>query len=92
MKVILIKDVKGVGQRFEEKNISDGYANNLLIPKGLAVVADKAGLARVKQLKEQAESKRREENARLEEKQTKRQEKHAALEKFRQESRSQSSS
>jgi large subunit ribosomal protein L9 len=39
MKVILLKDVKGVGKRFEERNVSNGHASNFLIPKKLAVPA-----------------------------------------------------
>jgi len=39
MKIILLKDVAKVGKRYETKEISDGYALNLLIPKGLAVAA-----------------------------------------------------
>ncbi|MBQ4527381.1 MAG: 50S ribosomal protein L9 [Clostridia bacterium] len=39
MKVIFIKDLKGQGKIGEEKNISDGYAKNFLIPKGYAVEA-----------------------------------------------------
>ncbi len=39
MKVLLIKDVRGVGQRHTVKEISDGYALNFLIPQGLAVQA-----------------------------------------------------
>ena len=39
MKVILLRDIKGVGKRYEEKNVSDGYAINMLIPKKLAVPA-----------------------------------------------------
>ena len=36
MKVIFLKDVGGVGQRGTIKDISDGYAQNFLIPNGLA--------------------------------------------------------
>lgn len=43
MKVILLKDIKGVGKRYEEKNVSDGYALNQLIPKKFAVPASNAG-------------------------------------------------
>ncbi len=41
MKVILMADVKGHGKKGEMVNASDGYARNYLLPKGLAVVADK---------------------------------------------------
>ena len=36
MKVILIKDVKGLGYIGEMKEVSDGYARNFLLAKGLA--------------------------------------------------------
>lgn len=83
MKVILLRDVKGVGKRFEEKNVADGYANNILLPKGLALAADKAGLARAKQMKEQSEAKHAREEAEKEAKEAKRLEKHRALEAFK---------
>ena len=39
MKVILLQDIKGIGKKGEIKNVSDGHAKNLLIPKGLVTVA-----------------------------------------------------
>lgn len=39
MKVIFIKDVKGQGKKGEIKDISEGYATNFLIPRGLARLA-----------------------------------------------------
>ena len=39
MKVIFLQDVKGSGKKGEVKNVSDRYARNFLIGKGLAVEA-----------------------------------------------------
>ncbi|MCL4400299.1 50S ribosomal protein L9 [Patescibacteria group bacterium] len=39
MKVIFIKDQKGLGKKFEVKNVSDGYARNFLIPRNIAIQA-----------------------------------------------------
>ena len=42
MKVILKQDVKKVGKRGEVVEVSDGYARNFLIARGLAVAETKA--------------------------------------------------
>ncbi len=39
MKVLLIKDVKGVGKTGEIKDVADGYGKNFLIAKGFALAA-----------------------------------------------------
>lgn len=44
MKVLLSADVKGTGKAGEIANVSDGYARNFLIPKGLAVPADASSI------------------------------------------------
>lgn len=36
MKLILLKDVKGQGKKGQVVNVSDGYARNFLLPRGLA--------------------------------------------------------
>ena len=39
MKVILLENVAKIGQKYEVKNVADGYALNFLIPRGLAKIA-----------------------------------------------------
>jgi len=57
MKVLLIKDVAGVGKAGEIKKVADGYARNYLIPKGLAVLA-RPGVARQAEERRQAEARK----------------------------------
>lgn len=40
MKVILKQDVKGTGKKGDMVDVADGYANNFLLKRGLAVAAD----------------------------------------------------
>ena len=58
MKVILLQDVKGAGKKGQLVNASDGYANNFLIPKKLAVEATNDNLNNLK-LENMAEQKRK---------------------------------
>ena len=44
MKVILLKDVKKVGKKNQIVEVSNGYANNYLIPNKLAVAVTKTSL------------------------------------------------
>lgn len=53
MKIILVKDVRGLGRSGEVKDVRDGYARNFLIPKHLALPATTGLLAKAQ--KEQAE-------------------------------------
>lgn len=50
MKVILISDVGGLGSRGDMVEVKDGYANNYLIPKGLAVRSTKGKAREASQL------------------------------------------
>lgn len=47
MKVILLKDVLNVGRKYEVKNVADGFAVNMLIPRKQAEIATPAVLKRV---------------------------------------------
>lgn len=45
MKVIFLQDVKGSGKKGEVKTVADGYAQNMLLKKGLAVEATPKNLS-----------------------------------------------
>ena len=53
MKVIFLKDVKGVGKKGELKELNDGYARNFLIRNGLGVLATEGAIQKLR--KEQQE-------------------------------------
>lgn len=48
MKVVLTQDVKNIGKKDELHEVSDGYARNFLLPRGLAIEADKTAMNTVK--------------------------------------------
>ncbi len=48
MKVIFSADVRGQGKKGEMKEVSDGYARNYLLPRGLAVAATQDNLNAMK--------------------------------------------
>ena len=58
MKVILTADVKGKGYIGDIVNVSDGYARNFLLPKGLAKQATKQNLDIAKQQSKANESRK----------------------------------
>ena len=47
MEVILIKDIETLGYANDIVNVKPGYANNYLIPQGLAIIASDAALKRL---------------------------------------------
>lgn len=59
MKVVLLKDVPGVGRRNEVKSVSDGYALNLLIPKKLAIIGSPSAIAHAERLQAENETERK---------------------------------
>jgi len=63
MKVILIKDVKNLGSSGEVKEVADGYARNLLFPKGWAVEATSKRLQALEHKRQVMERKARQQEA-----------------------------
>lgn len=61
MKVILTQDVKGSGKKGDVVNVSDGYANNFLLKKGMAVPANEDNMNILKNKKSSEEHKKAEE-------------------------------
>ncbi len=47
MKVILLKDISGKGKAGEIKEVSQGFARNFLLPRGLALIATPAVIKQV---------------------------------------------
>jgi len=52
MKVILVSDVKNVGKKGDVVEVSEGYATNFLLKKGLAILQNKANLNDLNKQKE----------------------------------------
>jgi large subunit ribosomal protein L9 len=59
MKVILKRDVKGLGREGDLKEVKDGYARNFLLPTAAAVVADKGAVANWERHRDQREERDR---------------------------------
>lgn len=59
MKVILKRDVKGLGHEGDLKEVKDGYARNFLLPTGAAVLADKGAVANWERHRDQREERDR---------------------------------
>lgn len=68
MIVILEKDVKGTGKAGEIVKVSDGFARNMLFPRGLAKEATEGNVRTLEKAKEVAAEKRAAEKAAAEEK------------------------
>jgi len=47
MKVIILEEVRGVGKKFEVKEVSNGYARNFLFPNKLAEPANPSSLKKL---------------------------------------------
>lgn len=64
MRVVLRRDVSGLGRAGDVKDVAEGYAQNYLLPRGLAAVATAAELKRLSQ--ERASAQARSRRARVE--------------------------
>ena len=58
MRVVLKKEVQGLGRPGDVKDVADGYAQNFLLPRGLASEASAGELKRVAQERATATAKR----------------------------------
>ena len=67
MIVILNRDVKGAGKAGDVVKVSDGYARNMLLPKGYAKEATEGNIRSLEKQKAIAAEKKAEEKARAEE-------------------------
>ncbi len=67
MKVILIKDVPGYGTFGDIVNVKDGFANNYLIPRGLALPATEGNIKHVQDIIRQKQRKLEREKAKAQE-------------------------
>ena len=67
MIVILLKDVKGTGKAGDIVKVSDGYARNMLIPRGFATEATGGSVRNLEKQKAAVEEKRAQEHKKAEE-------------------------
>jgi large subunit ribosomal protein L9 len=61
MKVIFQKDVKGVGNKGEVKEVAEGYARNFLLPRKLAVEANQGNINSLEMKQKSVEKKEQQE-------------------------------
>lgn len=66
MKVIFIKDVKGQGKKGQVKEVSEGYAQNFLLPRGIARPATDGNMKTLDNQKAAEDRRKQEEKAEAE--------------------------
>jgi large subunit ribosomal protein L9 len=58
MKIILVQDVDNLGSKGDVLTVKDGYGRNYLIPRSMAVIANKSNLAQNEEMMRQSVRKR----------------------------------
>ncbi len=66
MKVILLTDIPKIGNKYDIKDFKEGYAQNVLLSKGLACLATPKELQKIESIKKAQKQKREEEIANFE--------------------------
>lgn len=66
MKIILLQDIKGVGKKFDIKEVKDGHSRNFLIPRGLAKIAVDSAIKELEIKKSALEKQEKELKSKLE--------------------------
>lgn len=59
MKVILLKDIRKVGKKYDVKDVADGYALNFLIPQKQAEAATASSMKKLESMKAKAEAEKK---------------------------------
>jgi large subunit ribosomal protein L9 len=59
MKIILLKDVPKVGRKFEVKDVAEGFATNMLLPRKLAIIATKSAIEKLELEKSKSDAERK---------------------------------
>lgn len=55
MDIILLQDIDKLGSKFEVVTVKNGYGRNYLIPKGMALIANKSNMKRLGEVKRREE-------------------------------------
>lgn len=66
MRVILLQNIKGIGKKYDIKEVKDGYAKNFLFPRKLAKIATEQSIKELAVKKEAYEKEEQEIKGKLE--------------------------
>ncbi len=58
MKIILLKEVERLGEKYDVLEVKNGFGRNFLIPQKLAVIANRPNMNKLRSLKEAEEARR----------------------------------